>query len=141
MNVYCCLVCGKQFRGKGDHTEAYQHSLEPDSNPHKEAVQHNLFIGVSGANFGKVVCLPDDYEVFDKVVNDIKYYLDPRYTEQMLQTFDKEVMLGRSLEGTEFIPGLVGINNLKNTSFANVILQMLSCVKPIRDTFLLDATQ
>lgn len=36
--------------------------------------------------------------------------------------FDKEVLLGRSLEGTEFIPGFVGLNNLKNTSFANVIV-------------------
>jgi hypothetical protein len=37
-------------------------------------------IGISGPNFSKVFCLPDDYEVFDKSLDDIKYNLDPKYT-------------------------------------------------------------
>jgi len=37
-------------------------------------------IGISGPNFSKVFSLPDDYEVFDKSLDDIKYNLDPKYT-------------------------------------------------------------
>ena len=46
-------------------------------------------------------------------------------------------MLGRSLEGTEYIPGFVGLNNLRNTSYVNVIVQLLATVKPLRDRCLL----
>ena len=28
LNVYCCLVCGKYFGGRGQGTPAYTHSLE-----------------------------------------------------------------------------------------------------------------
>ena len=81
-----------------------------------------MAIGVSGPNFGKVFCLPDDFEVIDKTLNDIKYNLDPRFTPELLDLFDSEEMLRRSLQGTDFIPGFVGLNNLKNTAFANVIV-------------------
>jgi len=40
----------------------------------------------------------------------------------LLETFEREVLMSRSLEGVEFIPGFVGLNNLKNTSYANVII-------------------
>lgn len=79
-------------------------------------------VGLSGPNFAKVFCIPDDYEVIDKSLNDIKYNLDPKFTPEHLELFDKDVLLARSLEGTEFTPGLVGLNNLKLTSFANVII-------------------
>ena len=29
LNVYCCLVCGKYFQGKGQGTPAFMHSLQP----------------------------------------------------------------------------------------------------------------
>jgi U4/U6.U5 tri-snRNP-associated protein 2 len=99
-----------------------------------------LVIGVNGPNFGKVFCLPDDYEVIDNSLNDIKYNVDPKYTPDHLSIFDKEVFLARSLEGTEFTPGMVGLNNLKLTSFANVIIQLLSTVRPVRDHYLLEQT-
>jgi U4/U6.U5 tri-snRNP-associated protein 2 len=97
-------------------------------------------ISVSGPNFGKIFCLPDDIEIQEKSLNDIRYNLNPQYTQDLVEIFDKEVLLGRSLEGTEFIPGFVGLNNLKNTSFANVIVQLISTVKPLRDCYLLEAT-
>jgi hypothetical protein len=28
LNVYCCLVCGKFFQGRGKNTHAYTHSLQ-----------------------------------------------------------------------------------------------------------------
>jgi len=65
MNVYCCLVCGKYFRGKEYGTEAFRHALEPSSSTENSEKQHNLFIGVSGLNFGKVFSIPDDEEIID----------------------------------------------------------------------------
>jgi U4/U6.U5 tri-snRNP-associated protein 2 len=47
----------------------------------------------------------------------------------------------RSLEGVQFTAGNVGLNDLKNTSFANVIIQLLSRVKPIRNHCLLEKTE
>jgi U4/U6.U5 tri-snRNP-associated protein 2 len=61
-------------------------------------------------------------EVSDKSLSDIRYNLTPLYSEELVNLFEKEVMLGRSLEGVEFIPGFVGLNNLKSTAFANVII-------------------
>lgn len=28
MNVYCCLICGKYFQGRGGNTHAYTHSVQ-----------------------------------------------------------------------------------------------------------------
>jgi len=37
LNVYCCLVCGKYFQGKGVDTKAYLHALSD---------YHNVFINL-----------------------------------------------------------------------------------------------
>ena len=68
LNVYSCLTCGKYFQGKGKNTEAYMHSLEE---------QHHIYISLNDC---KVWCLPDNYEVEDASLNDIKYNLMPVYT-------------------------------------------------------------
>jgi U4/U6.U5 tri-snRNP-associated protein 2 len=125
MNVYCCLVCGKYFRGKEYKTEAFRHALEPSSQASAKedgGQQHNLMIGVSGPNFCKVFSIPDDEEVNDLSLDVIKYNLNPKYTKEMIALFDTEKFTCRSLEGVEFIAGCVGLNNLKNTSFANVVI-------------------
>ena len=89
MNVYCCLVCGKYFRGKEYNTEAFRHALEPSSKASESNdQQHNLFIGVSGPNFCKVFSIPDDEEVTDQSLDVIKYNLNPLYTKEMITTFD-----------------------------------------------------
>lgn len=46
MNVYCCLVCGKYFRGRGKSTEAHTHSVE---------AFHHVFMNLHNA---KIYCLP-----------------------------------------------------------------------------------
>lgn len=81
-----------------------------------------MFIGVSGVNFAKVFSIPDDEEITDKVLDVVKYNLNPLYTKEMIKTFDTEKITGRSLEGVQFTAGNVGLNDLKNTSFANVII-------------------
>lgn len=45
-NVYGCLVCGKFFQGRGQHTHAYTHSVQAG---------HHVFINL---DTGKVYCLP-----------------------------------------------------------------------------------
>ena len=37
------------------------------------------------------------------------------------------------------MPGLIGLNNIKNTDYVNVVVQSLSRVPPLRDFFLLPA--
>jgi len=38
----------------------------------------------------------------------------------------------QALDGTEFMPGLVGLNNMKNNDYANVCVQILARVSPLR---------
>ena len=45
-NVYCCLVCGQFFQGRGKHTFAYTHANQQS---------HFVFINLGN---GKVYCLP-----------------------------------------------------------------------------------
>ncbi len=45
---------------------------------------------------------------------------------------DSGVSWARALDGSEYMPGLVGLNNLKLTDYANVVVQALIRVHPIR---------
>ena len=83
--------------------------------------------------------LPDNYEVFDASLNDIKFNLQPIFNPTLIQKLDEQTWDCLSLEGLPFNPGCVGLNNLKLTDFANVIVQMLSRVTPLRDFCLLDS--
>jgi len=87
INIYVCLICGKAYQGRGESTPAYLHSLED---------LHQLFINTTT---GTIHCLPDDYEVEDNSLMDIKYNLFPIYTNEYTQKIDKEMIEARSLEG------------------------------------------
>jgi len=123
-NVYVCLVCGKYFQGRGRNTRAYTHSLEED---------HQMFMKLDN---GAVYCLPDNYEVIDRSLDDIRHVLNPQFTKEEVSQLDRKVTWARSLDGTEYMPGLVGLNNMKSNDYVNVILQALNRVTPIRDYFL-----
>lgn len=45
---------------------------------------------------------------------------------------DTNVSWVRALDGSEYMPGLVGLNNMKSNDYANVVLQVLARVTPIR---------
>jgi len=77
-----------------------------------------MFVSLSDT---KVWSLPDNYEVYDSSIHDIKYNLKPAYTELLVAKLSSEKWIARSLEGTEFQPGCVGFNNLKQTDYANTI--------------------
>ncbi|OXA57580.1 putative mRNA-splicing protein ubp10 [Folsomia candida] len=42
----------------------------------------------------------------------------------------------RTIDGTMYLPGIVGLNNIKANDYCNVVLQSLCHVKPLRDYFL-----
>ncbi|EGS17236.1 ubiquitin thiolesterase-like protein [Thermochaetoides thermophila DSM 1495] len=126
INVYACLVCGKYYQGRGPNTHAYFHALDED---------HHVFINLSTQ---KVYVLPEGYEVKSKSLDDIKYVSDPRYTRQEVAEFDRKPRTSYTLQGKEYTPGFVGMNNIKENDYLNVIVQALSHVSPLRNFFLLE---
>ncbi|KAI8475879.1 MAG: ubiquitin-specific protease 39 [Monoraphidium minutum] len=127
LNVYVCLVCGKYFQGRGLSTHAFTHALETN---------HHMFMKLDN---GRVYCLPDNYEVVDRSLDDIRAVLNPAFTRDQVPRLDADVAWVRALDGGEYMPGLVGLNNMKANDYANVVLQVLARVTPIRDYFLVPA--
>jgi U4/U6.U5 tri-snRNP-associated protein 2 len=124
MNVYACLVCGKYYQGRGINTDAYTHSLEVD---------HHMFINLQDQ---KIYCLPENYEVVDNSLNDIKFNLKPTFNKKDIENLEKTCLVSKALDGTEFYPGCIGLNNIKRTDYVNVIIQSLCRVTELRNYFL-----
>lgn len=124
INVYACLVCGKYFQGRGTNTHAYTHSV---------AESHHVFLNLHTLKF---YCLPDNYEIVDSSLDDIKYVLNPTFTSDHIRSLDTSDKLSRAIDGTLYLPGIVGLNNIKANDYCNVILQALCHVTPLRDFFL-----
>ena len=125
-NVYCCLVDGKFFKGRGESTPATIHSLNEG---------HHVFMSVSN---GRIYCLPDNYEIVDDTLDDIRFNLNPTYSDEDIEALDttaSRTCVALSNGGT-YIPGFVGLNNVKQTDGINVAIQALCRVKPVRNFFL-----
>ncbi|KAL2255831.1 hypothetical protein VTK26DRAFT_2648 [Humicola hyalothermophila] len=126
INVYACLVCGKYYQGRGPKSHAYFHALDEN---------HHVFINMSTQ---KVYVLPEGYEVLSKSLDDIKYVSDPRYTRQEVAELDRKQRTSWTLQGKAYTPGFVGMNNIKENDYLNVIVQALAHVTPLRNFFLLE---
>lgn len=124
-NVYACLACGKYFQGRGKHTQAYTHALQES---------HHVYMNLGD---GRVYCLPDGYEVVDSSLRDIQHMLNPSFTPAAIAKLDTVPVYARGVDGSDYMPGLIGLNNIKNTDFVNVVVQSLARVPPLRDFFLL----
>ena len=124
MNVYACLVCGKFFQGRGKSTPAFTHSVQ---------ISHFVFINLHDS---RIYCLPDSYEVVDSSLEDIKRCLSPKFTDDERANLDLNTSLARDVYGVAYLPGFVGLNNLKCTDYINVMLHALAHVTPIRNFFL-----
>ncbi|XP_057765015.1 uncharacterized protein LOC130985870 isoform X1 [Salvia miltiorrhiza] len=125
LNVYACLVCGKYFQGRGPKSHAYTHSLEAG---------HHVYINLCTE---KVYCLPDGYEVIDPSLDDIRHVLNPRFSRESVIQIDQNRQWSRALDGSDYLPGMVGLNNIKETDFVNVTIQSLMRVTPLRNFFLI----
>ncbi|KAD5960201.1 hypothetical protein E3N88_11673 [Mikania micrantha] len=125
LNVYACLVCGKYFQGRGQKSHAYTHSLEAG---------HHVYINLRTE---KVYCLPDGYEINDPSLDDIRHVLNPRFNKDQVMQLDRNRQWSRALDGSDYLPGMVGLNNIKETDFVNVTIQSLMRVTPLRNFFLI----
>lgn len=125
LNVYACLVCGKYYQGRGSKSHAYTHSLEAG---------HHVYINLKTE---KVYCLPDGYEINDPSLDDIRHVLNPRFSKEQVEQLDRSKLWSRALDGSDYLPGLVGLNNIKETDFVNVTIQSLMRVTPLRNFFLI----
>jgi len=85
---------------------------------------------------GRTYCLPDGYEVVDSSLSDIQNMLAPKFTSQAVSTLDTVPVYSRGVDGSDYMPGLIGLNNIKNTDYVNVVVQSLARVPPLRDFFL-----
>ncbi len=124
INVYACLVCGKYFQGRGQNTHAYTHSVSEE---------HRVYLNLATKKF---FCLPDNYEIIDPSLSDIIYVLDPTFDKELAKKLELSSKEVRAFCGTPYLPGIVGLNNIKENDYCNVIFQALSHVSPIRRYFL-----
>lgn len=84
----------------------------------------------------KFYCLPDNYEVLDSSLDDIIYVLKPTFTKAEIANLATNTKSSIAFDGTAYLPGIVGLNNIKQNDYCNVILQALSNVQTIRNYFL-----
>ncbi|KAK9477733.1 hypothetical protein V1514DRAFT_308762 [Lipomyces japonicus] len=126
VNVYACLVCGKYFQGRGKSSHAYFHSVDED---------HHVFINLLSL---KVYVLPESYEVKSTALDDIKYVVNPVFTKAQVAELDKTLVVSYDLFHEPYLPGFVGINNIKYNDYLNVVVQALSHVSPLRNFFMLE---
>ncbi|VDN00959.1 unnamed protein product, partial [Thelazia callipaeda] len=123
-NTFHSFSSSKVFDGRGTSTHAYTHSLDTN---------HRVFLNLSTLKF---YCLPDNYEIIDPSLDDIKYVLKPTYTKKYIMEIDKIGKMARAFDSTIYHPGVVGLNNIKANDYENVVLHALSHVPPLRDYFL-----
>ncbi|XP_041485760.1 U4/U6.U5 tri-snRNP-associated protein 2-like [Lytechinus variegatus] len=124
LNVYACLVCGKYFQGRGQKSHAYTHSVY---------INHHVFLNLHTLKF---YCLPDNYEIIDSSLEDITYVLKPTFTKKQIRLLDKDQKACRAYDTTMYTAGIVGLNNIKENDYCNVLLHALSNVVPMRNYFL-----
>uniref|UniRef100_A0A8D1RHH5 ubiquitinyl hydrolase 1 n=1 Tax=Sus scrofa TaxID=9823 RepID=A0A8D1RHH5_PIG len=110
--------------GRGLKSHAYIHSVQ---------FSHHVFLNLHTLKF---YCLPDNYEIIDSSLEDITYVLKPTFTKQQIANLEKQVKFSRAYDGTTYLPGIVGLNNIKANDYANAVLQALSNVPPLRNYFL-----
>ncbi|KAJ7651479.1 cysteine proteinase [Mycena polygramma] len=128
INIYGCLVCGKYFQGRGRNSYAYSHSIHED---------HHVFINLQTA---QVYVLPDGYPVSDPSLEDISFVLAPSFTPASIANLSTPVHLTKpsyDLANKGYLPGYVGLNNIKRNDHMNVIIHSLLHIPPLRDYLLL----
>jgi len=123
-NVYACLVCGKFFQGRGKNTHAYTHSVQ---------MGHHVFLNLHTC---KIFCLPDNYEVVDSSLDDVVRALRPTFSRTEVGHLNYNSTLARDIFGVSYLPGFIGMNNLKKSDYVNVVVHALAHVTPLRNFFL-----
>jgi U4/U6.U5 tri-snRNP-associated protein 2 len=84
--------------------------------------------------------LPDGYPVSDPSLEDISYVLSPSFTPASISTLSSPAHLTKpsyDLASKPYLPGYIGLNNIKRNDHMNVIIQSLLHIPPLRDYLLL----
>ncbi|KAL6142805.1 hypothetical protein ACLB2K_061081 [Fragaria x ananassa] len=102
--------------------------------PHSFEAGHHVFINLGTE---RVYCLPDGYEISDPSLDDIQHVLNPKFTEEQVEKIDGNKQWSRALDGSDYLAGMVGLNNIKQSDFVNVTVQSLMRVSPLRNFFLI----
>lgn len=126
INVYACLVCGKYYQGRGAKSHAYFHALDED---------HHVYVNMATK---KVYVLPEGYEVLSRSLDDIKFVVDPRLPRAEVLKLDTQSRAAWDLVGRRYVPGFVGMNNIKANDYFNVIVHALAHVGPLRNYLMLE---
>ncbi|KAG6813990.1 hypothetical protein H0H92_004483 [Tricholoma furcatifolium] len=138
-------------RAKTASEDSVKQALQDDDEDEDEIVQQeevrssDLYLdtinrAVLDFDFEKVYVLPDGYPVSDPSLEDISYVLAPNFTRQSVATLSSPthlVKLSYDLASKAYMPGYVGLNNIKRNDHMNVIIHSLLHVPPLRDFLLL----
>ena len=84
--------------------------------------------------------MPDGYPVSDPSLEDISYVLAPTFTRGSVATLSAPAHLTKpsyDLASRAYLPGYVGLNNIKRNDHMNVIIHSLLHIPPLRDFLLL----
>ncbi|KAI0673596.1 cysteine proteinase [Trametes maxima] len=130
INIYGCLVCGRYFQGRGRNSCAFAHAIHDD---------HHVFINLETT---KVYVLPDGYLVADPSLEDIAFVLSPTFTPTSTSMLSTPAHLQKpsyDLSNKAYIPGYIGLNNIKRNDYMNVVIHSLLHVPPLRDHLLLSS--
>ncbi|KAI3742831.1 hypothetical protein L1987_60527 [Smallanthus sonchifolius] len=60
-----------------------------------------------------------------------------RFNKDQVLQLDRNRQWSRALDGSDYLPGMLGLNNIKETDFVNVTIQSLMRVTPLRNFFLI----
>jgi len=123
-NVYCCLVCGVYYNGRAKGSPAYYHALHEN---------HRVFIHLGNS---RIYCLPEGYEVHEKSLGDIQHNLHPKFTKEEIQNIDHLTEYSHALDGNDYLPGVIGLNNLSGTDAINSVMQSFMRIVPLRNYFI-----
>ena len=125
-HIYACLICGIYLRGKGKNTPVYNHSLE---------MQHYLFICLDTLD---IYCIPDMYQVVDGSLDDIRMNIQPGYNKPTINNLSDNLHRCRSLDGTSYIPGCIGLNYLSKNGYIAIACQLLNKITYLKNYLLLN---
>ena len=96
-------------------------------------MDHHVFINL---NSTKIYCLPDNYEIIDSSLDDIKYALNPTYSADDLIKLDTNTETIRTLDGGEYLPSIIGFNDIGFNAVINAVLQALVRAPMLRNFFI-----
>lgn len=151
INIYGCLVCGKYFQGRGRSSYAYAHAIHDDHHVFinlettKVSVHYaHLYFHIVIRPFREVYVLPDGYPVSDPSLEDISFVLAPSFTRGSIANLSSPSHLLKpsyDLSHRPYIPGYIGLNDIKRNDYMNVIIHSLLHIPPLRDYLLLSAVR